>query len=92
MVAISGIEALAPPVAQNREQKTAAPVEYGAAVTHRDDVRQPQRVDPAARSDRTRGADRLRGRDPRKDGRRESGEDDASGEAPQPGRLVDITV
>lgn len=90
MVAISGIEALAPPATQPREQKTVAPVEYGAAVTYRDDVRQPHRVDPAARSDRTRAAKRVR--DQRKEGRRESGEEDAPGDERGTGQLVDITV
>ena len=90
MVAISGIEALAPPATQPREHKTVAPVEYGAAVTHRENTRQPQRVDPAARSDRTRAANRVR--DQRKEGRRESGEEDAPGDEPRAGQLVDITV
>ena len=50
MAAISGIEPVAAHgYAQQREPRdNKAPVEYGAAVTHKDMVREKVRVDPAA--------------------------------------------
>lgn len=62
MAAISGIEAIGAsntshPGAQRKGGEAAA-ADFGAAVTHRDMVREKLRVDPAALADRKRAADR----------------------------------
>lgn len=88
MAGLSGIEAFAAP-AQPREQKTVAPVEHGAAVTHRD-VRAEPRVDPAGVTDRNRALEDKRERDPRRDKRREEPEEEAA--EGKPGQHLDITV
>lgn len=90
MAGISGIEAFAAPAQQQREQKTVAPVEHGAAVTHRD-MRAEPRVDPAAIAERKRAARRVRKDDPRRDDRGRADEEPAE-EDRTPGRVVDITV
>lgn len=85
---------MAPPAAaQPREQRERAPVDFGAAVTHRDAVREQARVDPAARAERQRKVDPLRRRDQR-DGRRDSRDEPAGDDAQDapPGQLVDIKV
>ncbi|MGE0741913.1 MAG: hypothetical protein AB7O98_11285 [Hyphomonadaceae bacterium] len=58
MAALSGIEPVsASPRAETREQKGgAAATDFGAAVTHRDLVREKLRVDPTAVADKTRAA------------------------------------
>lgn len=64
MAGISGIEPAAAAQhagAQSRELKQSrAPVEFGAAVTHRDAVREKLRVDPAALADKMRTASAAR--------------------------------
>lgn len=57
MAAISGIEPVGAPQTPQREQReNRAPVEYGAAVTHRDMVKEKLRVDPAALAEKKRQA------------------------------------
>lgn len=58
MAAMSGIEAAsAPPRAETQERKGgAAANDFGAAVTHRDLVREKLRVDPTAVADKSRAA------------------------------------
>lgn len=67
MAAISGITTAASPHATPApEQKGGrAAVEYGAAVTHRDMVREKLRVDPAALAEKKRAQERARNSDPR---------------------------
>lgn len=49
MAAISGIEGLGVSYTPQREShRDRAPVDYGAAVSHRDEVRENHRVDPTA--------------------------------------------
>lgn len=78
MAAISGITPAAAPLAspaQDQKEGRAA-VAYGAAVTHRDVVREKFRVDPAALSEKKR----AKQNDPRDD------------EDPRMGRYIDIRV
>ena len=49
------------------QQHQRAPVEYGAAVTHRDLVKEKLRVDPAAIAHKKRQAPHLRASDPPRD-------------------------
>lgn len=66
MAAISGIEPVVTPQAPTNQQKGGrAAVEYGAAVTHQDLVREKLRVDPAALVEKKRAAERGRLSDPR---------------------------
>ncbi|HYD89254.1 MAG TPA: hypothetical protein VEA80_17380 [Vitreimonas sp.] len=67
MAAISGIAPAAPPQAPPaHDQKGGrAAVEFGAAVTHQDLVREKLRVDPAALADKMRKAQRAKLADPR---------------------------
>ncbi|GAM98921.1 hypothetical protein U91I_02558 [alpha proteobacterium U9-1i] len=61
---MSGIHPVAPappPTRADRAEPTRAPVNYGAAVTHRDLVQEKMRVDPAALADRARLAERQTG-------------------------------
>jgi hypothetical protein len=63
MALVSGIEAIAQPQgAPSRDQRDAnqrSPAEFGAAVTHRDAVRERNRVDPGSTSDKKRASDRF---------------------------------
>lgn len=92
MAAISGIEPVAAqqgaPQREARDNK--APAEFGAAVTHKDMVREKVRVDPAALADKQRAIKRARGDDPRE---QRMARDKAEYEAAQQqrkGRYVDI--
>ena len=69
MAAISGITPAAPPqAAPAQDQKGGrAAVEFGAAVTHRDMVREKLRVDPAALAEKKRAAERAKVSDPREE-------------------------
>lgn len=82
MAAISGITPPAAPQAPPAQDQRAnrAPVEYGAAVTHRDVVREKLRVDPAALAEKKRAAERAKHDAPRDD------------EPPRKGRYIDIRV
>lgn len=85
MAAISGIEAHGvSPAAPVREEKGGrAAVEFGAAVTHQDRVREKLRVDPAALAERTRAAEQKRGSPQDKRTHRQSSKH---------GHMLDITV
>ncbi|MBC7770533.1 MAG: hypothetical protein H7124_17260 [Phycisphaerales bacterium] len=67
MAAISGVTPAAPPQAAPAQDHKGgrAPVEFGAAVTHQDMVREKLRVDPAALADKMRSAQRAKASDPR---------------------------
>ncbi|MEZ6022928.1 MAG: hypothetical protein R3C16_05845 [Hyphomonadaceae bacterium] len=54
----------APPPAQPDSHASRAPVQFGAAVTHQDLVREKLRVDPAALADKKRAGENVRSRDP----------------------------
>jgi hypothetical protein len=87
MAAISGIEAIGASQASHpgaqRKGGEAAAADFGAAVTHRDLVREKLRVDPAALADKKRAAHRD-APPPR---------DDYNDERPAPrGAIVDIEV
>lgn len=66
MAAISNIAPAAPQAPPAHDQKGGrAAVEFGAAVTHQDLVREKLRVDPAALADKMRSAQRAKLADPR---------------------------
>lgn len=90
MAAISGIPpAAAPqaPLAQDQKGARAA-ADFGAAVTHRDMVREKMRVDPAALAEKKRAGERAKGSDPREE--RMAQDEAAYKDSLRKGRYVDI--
>ena len=91
MAAISGIEAhgVSPATPVREEKGGRAAVEFGAAVTHQDLVREKLRVDPAALADRARAAEQKR-ESPRE--KRLADDKEAYRKSSQRGHKLDITV
>ncbi len=92
MAAISGIEPVAAHgYAQQREPRdNKAPVEFGAAVTHKDMVREKVRVDPASLVEKERAAKRARGDDPRDQRIAQDRADYEAAQEQRKGRYLDI--
>jgi hypothetical protein len=71
MLHMTSLAPVAAPVApnsnQDQTQHKRAPVEYGAAITHRDLVREKLRVDPSAIAHKKRESAEARGNDPRRE-------------------------
>lgn len=65
MTTFAPVSAIAPAQSAHDQQHQRAPVEYGAAVTHRDLVKEKLRVEPAAITHRKRAAQGARSSDPR---------------------------
>ncbi|MEZ5957055.1 MAG: hypothetical protein R3C27_07600 [Hyphomonadaceae bacterium] len=67
MTTFAPVSAPAPVNTATDQQHQRAPVEYGAAVTHRDLVKEKLRVDPAAIAHKKRHASEARSSDPRRE-------------------------
>ena len=71
MLHMTSLAPVAAPVASNstqdQTQHRRAPVEYGAAVTHRDLVREKLRVDPSAIAHKKRKSAEARSNDPQRE-------------------------
>lgn len=64
MTTLAPVSAPVPAPAAHDRQPQRAPVEYGAAVTHRDLVKEKLRVDPSAIAHKKRAAAEARSSDP----------------------------
>jgi hypothetical protein len=85
MAAISGIEAAGASTPQRDSHRDRAAADYGAAVSHRDQVRENHRVDPTALAEKKRESRAIR-RDDAADERR------AEAQERRERRRVDIRV
>lgn len=86
MALVTGLAPVSAPVAAHtaHDQQQRAPVDYGAAVSHREMVQEKLRVDPASLAHKKRPAADVRS----SDDRREAYEADEDRE--RPGQYVDI--
>lgn len=67
MTTFASVSAPVPIQSPHEQQSQRAPVEYGAAVTHRDLVKEKLRVDPAAIAHKKRHAPEARSSDPQRE-------------------------
>jgi hypothetical protein len=81
---VSPVSAPAPAHTAHDQQQQRAPVNYGAAVSHREMVQEKLRVDPASLAHKKRPAADVRGSDDRRDTY------EADEERERPGQYVDI--
>lgn len=96
MAGIAHVDPVAAPHGDStrEERNPRAAAEFGAAVTHRDLVREKMRVDPAAKADKRRAADKAREDDARPDAREQrlAMEREAYAQGKRTGFIVDIEV
>ncbi|MEZ5996094.1 MAG: hypothetical protein R3C25_10085 [Hyphomonadaceae bacterium] len=84
MANIAAVDPGAASTHARQQPQQAPPADYGAAVTHRDAVREKQRVDPVSLADKKRHAHEARDSDPPRHSHHH--------ERKKNGRLVDIRV